>query len=133
MLGLGQQHIHDNVNLFQRGGYDPFTGAHLIDQSDARAGDHIEFYAELDLLVSVSICPTRPDRTRSGALGATRDRAIPFIRSGSTCSTLTSLHWGGRTVRANSQLVEQTSVLAPTHVPSWLGLAVRCSMQSRTC
>lgn len=57
MLGLHQRYIHDNVNLFQRGGYDPFSGAHLIDESDAKVGDHIEFYAETGLFVSVSICP----------------------------------------------------------------------------
>jgi uncharacterized protein YcgI (DUF1989 family) len=57
MLGLHQRYIHDNVNLFQRGGYDPFTGAHLIDPSDAAVGDHIEFYAEVALAISVSICP----------------------------------------------------------------------------
>lgn len=57
MLGLHQRYIHDNVNLFQRGGYDPFSGAHLIDESDAVVGDHIEFYAETALKVAVSICP----------------------------------------------------------------------------
>jgi uncharacterized protein len=56
-LGLHQRYIHDNVNLFQKGGYDPYTGAHLIDESDARAGDHIEFFAEIELLVSISLCP----------------------------------------------------------------------------
>lgn len=57
MLGLNQRYIHDNVNLFQRGGYDPFSGAHLIDPSDAAVGDFIEFYAEVPLAISVSICP----------------------------------------------------------------------------
>jgi uncharacterized protein YcgI (DUF1989 family) len=57
MLGLHQRYIHDNVNLFQKGGYDPFTGAHLIDASDAGVGDFIEFYAEIDLMISISLCP----------------------------------------------------------------------------
>jgi len=57
MLGLHQRYIHDNVNLFQKGGYDPFTGAHLIDASDAGAGDLVEFFAEIDLMISISLCP----------------------------------------------------------------------------
>lgn len=57
MLGLHQRYVHDNVNLFQKGGYDPFSGAHLIDESDAVVGDYIEFFAEIDLMISVSICP----------------------------------------------------------------------------
>jgi uncharacterized protein YcgI (DUF1989 family) len=57
MLGLHQRYIHDNVNLFQKGGYDPFTGAHLIDPSDGVAGDFIEFFAEIDLKISISLCP----------------------------------------------------------------------------
>jgi uncharacterized protein YcgI (DUF1989 family) len=57
MLGLHQQYIHDNVNLFQKGGYDPYSGAHLIDPSDATVGDYIEFLAEIDLGISISIGP----------------------------------------------------------------------------
>lgn len=57
MLGLHQRYIYDNLNLFQRSGLDPFSGADLVDESDAVVGDYIEFYAETDLYVSVSICP----------------------------------------------------------------------------
>jgi uncharacterized protein YcgI (DUF1989 family) len=57
MLGLDQRHIHDNLNLFMRGGYDPFSGASIVDESDAVSGDFIEFYAETDLFVVVSLCP----------------------------------------------------------------------------
>ncbi|MDO8210180.1 urea carboxylase-associated family protein [Conexibacter sp. CPCC 206217] len=57
MLGLSQHAIHDNVNLFQKGAYDPYTGSAMVEESDARRGDHIEFYAEIDLVVSVSLCP----------------------------------------------------------------------------
>jgi len=57
MVGLSQRHIHDNLNLFMKGGYDPFSGASIVDQSDSRTGDLIEFYAETDLLVVLSMCP----------------------------------------------------------------------------
>jgi uncharacterized protein YcgI (DUF1989 family) len=56
-MGLGQRAIHDNVNLFMKGGYDPRTGASISDESDATRGDLIEFYAEIDLVVAVSLCP----------------------------------------------------------------------------
>jgi uncharacterized protein YcgI (DUF1989 family) len=36
---------------------DPRTGQHLNVVSDASPGDYIQFYAELDLLVVVSLCP----------------------------------------------------------------------------
>jgi uncharacterized protein YcgI (DUF1989 family) len=57
MLGLHQRYIHDNLNLFMKGGYDPFSGASIVDESDSRKGDFIEFYAEADLLVVLSLCP----------------------------------------------------------------------------
>lgn len=57
MLGLHQRYIHDNLNLFMKGGYDQHTGASIVDESNATTGDHLEFYAETDLLVAVSLCP----------------------------------------------------------------------------
>lgn len=57
MLGLSQRHIHDNLNLFEKMGMDPYTGQHTHAKSDAEAGDYLEFYAELSLLVAVSLCP----------------------------------------------------------------------------
>jgi uncharacterized protein YcgI (DUF1989 family) len=58
MLGLSQRAIHDNVNLFQKGAYNPYTGAHMIAESDARRTDYIEFYAEIDVIVAISLCPS---------------------------------------------------------------------------
>ena len=57
MMGLSQYAVHDNINLFQKGAYDLFTGAHLVEESDSIRGDYIEFFAEIDLIVSVSLCP----------------------------------------------------------------------------
>ncbi len=57
MVGLGQQAIHDNLNLYMKAAMDPQTGQHLNVVSDAVAGDYVQFFAELDLLVVVSLCP----------------------------------------------------------------------------
>lgn len=57
MLGLSQRHISDNLNLFMKGGYEEHTGVSIADESDAIAGDYLEFYAELPLHVIVSLCP----------------------------------------------------------------------------
>jgi uncharacterized protein len=57
MVGLGQRAIHDNLNLYMKAAMDPRTGQHLNVLSDGVAGDYIQFFAELDLLVVVSLCP----------------------------------------------------------------------------
>lgn len=57
MVGLPQTAIHDNLNLYMKSALDPGTGKHLNVTSDAKAGDYIEFYAEIDLFVCFSLCP----------------------------------------------------------------------------
>lgn len=57
MMGLSQRFIHDNINLFQKTSLDPYTGHYVLARSDAEAGDYIEFYAELPLIVVLSLCP----------------------------------------------------------------------------
>lgn len=57
MLGLGQRHVHDNINVFQKCATDARTGQFVIIASDAVAGDFLEFYAEVPLLVAISLCP----------------------------------------------------------------------------
>ena len=57
MVGLGQRTTHDNLNLYMKTAMDPRTGQHLNVVSDAVAGDYIQFFAEVDLLVVVSLCP----------------------------------------------------------------------------
>jgi len=56
-LGLGQRAIHDNHNLFQNTALDANHGGYLLDEGHSEAGDLIEFYAEIPILVSLSICP----------------------------------------------------------------------------
>ena len=55
--GYSQRAIHDNQNLFQNTALDPVTSDYLLGEGNAQAGDFIEFYAEVPLLVVISICP----------------------------------------------------------------------------
>lgn len=57
MLGLSQREIHDNVNLYSKKAWDPHTGHAVGAMGDADVGDCIEFYAEVPLLVALSLCP----------------------------------------------------------------------------
>jgi uncharacterized protein YcgI (DUF1989 family) len=57
MIGLAPRRIHDNLNLYMKAALEPTTGRHLNVTSDARAGDYIQFYAEMDLFFVMSLCP----------------------------------------------------------------------------
>jgi uncharacterized protein len=57
-FGLGAQDLHGNLNLFMKCYIDPVTGLHPWEVTDVKAGDYLEFYAEMDTLVAVSICPS---------------------------------------------------------------------------
>jgi uncharacterized protein YcgI (DUF1989 family) len=56
-FGLVEEDIHDNLNLFMKCYFDLETGLHPVEPSDAKKGDYVEFYAEMDVLVAVSVCP----------------------------------------------------------------------------
>ena len=56
-FGLKEENIRDNINIFQKVRIDPETWQRLFAPSDSRKDDYIEFYAEIDLLVAVSVCP----------------------------------------------------------------------------
>ncbi|RDW61994.1 hypothetical protein BP6252_11427 [Coleophoma cylindrospora] len=55
-FGLAESDVHDNVNLFQVTGLNK-DGQYFIEPSPAKAGDYIEFFAEIDLLFALSACP----------------------------------------------------------------------------
>jgi uncharacterized protein len=57
MVGIDHSLIHDNLNLYMKAALEPSTGRHLNMVSDAQAGDHIQFYAEIDLFFVLSLCP----------------------------------------------------------------------------
>ena len=49
--------VHDVVNLFMRTGLDNQTGMYFMEPVPAMRGDHVEFFAEIDLLCALSSCP----------------------------------------------------------------------------
>ena len=57
-FGLGQDDLHSNINLFQKTHFELDTGLRPVDPSDAKKGDYVEFYAEMDVLMALSLCPS---------------------------------------------------------------------------
>ncbi len=55
-LPEAEGHIHDVLNVFMCTGFSP-EGRYIMKASPARAGDHLEFFAEIDLLAALSACP----------------------------------------------------------------------------
>lgn len=55
---LTEQDVHDVLNVFQVTGLDPEHEIYFMEPSPARAGDYIEFLAEIDLLCALSNCPS---------------------------------------------------------------------------
>ena len=49
--------IHDVMNVFMCTGFTRNTGQYFMKASPVRPGDHIEFFAEIDLLGCMSACP----------------------------------------------------------------------------
>lgn len=49
--------VHDVLNVFMCTGFSRRTGQYLMKASPVRPGDHLEFFAEIDLLGALSACP----------------------------------------------------------------------------
>ncbi len=49
--------VHDVLNVFMCTGFDRDTGQYFMKATPARTGDHLEFFAEIDLLAVLSACP----------------------------------------------------------------------------
>ena len=62
-FGMTEENLGDNVVVFQKARLDPGDGRWYCARSDSRPGDYVELYAEMDLLVAVSVCPSG-DNTR---------------------------------------------------------------------
>jgi uncharacterized protein len=57
-FGVEDSDIYNSVSLFQKFYLDPKNAKQLhVLRSDAKAGDYVTYYAEIDLLVAVSVCP----------------------------------------------------------------------------
>lgn len=55
--GLTEFDVHDVINLFQVTGLMPDDERYFMKPSPARVGDHLELFAEIDLLMAASTCP----------------------------------------------------------------------------
>jgi uncharacterized protein len=59
--GLSRQeaepHVHDVLNVFMCTGFTRDSGQYFMKASPVRPGDHIEFFAEIDLMGALSACP----------------------------------------------------------------------------
>ena len=56
-LAEAEPHVHDVLNVFMCTGFTRDTGQYFMKASPVRPGDHIEFFAEIDLLGALSACP----------------------------------------------------------------------------
>lgn len=60
-LGLppheAEGHVHDVLNVFMCTGFFRDTGQYFMKASPVRPGDHIDVFAEIDLLAALSACP----------------------------------------------------------------------------
>ena len=56
-FGLSEENIQDNFCVCMPSRINDETGKMEITATKARAGDYVAFYAEIDLLVAVSVCP----------------------------------------------------------------------------
>ncbi|RME16581.1 MAG: urea carboxylase-associated family protein [Alphaproteobacteria bacterium] len=49
--------VHDVLNVFMCTGFDRASGQYIMKASPVRPGDHLDFFAEIDLLGALSACP----------------------------------------------------------------------------
>ena len=56
-IGEIEMQVHDVLNVFMCTGFTRDTGQYFMKASPVRPGDHIEFFAEIDLLGALSACP----------------------------------------------------------------------------
>jgi uncharacterized protein YcgI (DUF1989 family) len=56
-FSLKEADMHDNINVHQKVRVDTQSGKLFGSRTTSQKGDYIEFYANIDLLVAVSVCP----------------------------------------------------------------------------
>ncbi len=56
-LAEAEGFVHDVLNVFMCTGFTRDTGQYFMKASPVRPGDHLEFFAEIDLLGGLSACP----------------------------------------------------------------------------
>ncbi|MCE6949426.1 DUF1989 domain-containing protein, partial [Cereibacter sphaeroides] len=52
-----ERHVQDVLNVFMCTGFTRDTGQYFMKASPVRPGDHLEFFAEIDLQGGLSSCP----------------------------------------------------------------------------
>ncbi|MBQ2260863.1 MAG: DUF1989 domain-containing protein [Loktanella sp.] len=52
-----ERHVHDVLNVFMCTGFTRDTGQYFMKASPVRPGDHLDLFAEIDLLAVLSACP----------------------------------------------------------------------------
>jgi uncharacterized protein YcgI (DUF1989 family) len=57
-FGLTGFDVHDAFNLFMKTGIDPKDGRLFFEKTDGQRGDYVDLYAEIDLVIACSSCPT---------------------------------------------------------------------------
>lgn len=62
--------VHDVLNVFMCTGFSRDTGQYFMKASPVRPGDHIEFFAEIDLIGGLSACPGGDCSTEHSSDGA---------------------------------------------------------------
>jgi len=55
--GLNELDVHDVFNIFMCSGFTRDTHEYFVKASPARAGDHIDIIADVDVLVALAACP----------------------------------------------------------------------------
>ena len=56
-LSEAEKHVHDVLNVFMCTGFTRDTGQYFMKASPVRQGDHLDLFAEVDLLAVMSACP----------------------------------------------------------------------------
>jgi hypothetical protein len=56
-LADAEPHVHDVLNVFMCTGFARDTHRYFMKASPVRAGDYLELFAEIDLIVALSACP----------------------------------------------------------------------------
>ncbi len=56
-LAAAERLVHDVLNVFMCTGFSRDTGQYFMKASPVRPGDYLEFFAEIDLLGCLSVCP----------------------------------------------------------------------------
>jgi uncharacterized protein YcgI (DUF1989 family) len=67
-IGFPATHVHDAFNVFMTTGIDEHQRLFFV-APEARQGDYVELYAEIDTIVAISCCPGACNGERTKGLG----------------------------------------------------------------